>query len=79
MYGGRGLGNDYRRIGTFRRFRRFVAFGGEDLRTMFVTAVTSVYTLRVKTPGLPHPFRRSLPRRPMSSRYRRLPSLHPAR
>ncbi len=32
------------------------AFGGDDLRTLFVTAVTSVYTLRVKTPGQPHPW-----------------------
>ncbi len=31
-------------------------FGGDDLRTLFVTAYTSVYTLRVKTPGLPHPW-----------------------
>ncbi len=34
------------------------AFGGDDLRTLFVTAVTSVYTLRVKTPGEPHPWYR---------------------
>lgn len=34
------------------------AFGGDDLRTLFVTAVTSVYTLRVKTPGQPHPWYR---------------------
>jgi len=33
-----------------------VAFGGPDLRTLLLTASTSVYTLRVKTPGLPHPF-----------------------
>ena len=33
-----------------------VAFGGPDLRTLFVTARTSVYTLRVKVPGLPHPW-----------------------
>lgn len=32
------------------------AFGGDDLCTLFVTAVTSVYTLRVKTPGQPHPW-----------------------
>ena len=31
-------------------------FGGDDLRTLFVTAHTSVYTLRMKTPGQPHPF-----------------------
>jgi gluconolactonase len=34
-----------------------VAFGGPDLRTLLLTASTSVYTLRVKTPGLPHPWR----------------------
>ena len=33
-------------------------FGGDDLCTLFVTAVTSVYTLRVKTPGLPTPFQK---------------------
>ena len=32
------------------------AFGGPDLRTLFLTASTSVYTLRVKTPGMPHPW-----------------------
>ncbi len=35
-----------------------VAFGGPDLRTLLLTASTSVYTLRVKTPGLPHPWRK---------------------
>lgn len=35
------------------------AFGGDDLRTLFVTACTSVYTLRVKTPGQPHPWYRA--------------------
>jgi len=33
-----------------------VAFGGPDLRTLFLTASTSVYTLRVRTPGVPHPW-----------------------
>ena len=33
-----------------------VAFGGPDLRTLLLTASTSVYSLRVKTPGLPLPF-----------------------
>jgi gluconolactonase len=32
-----------------------LAFGGPDLKTMFLTARTSVYALRVTTPGLPHP------------------------
>ena len=33
-----------------------IAFGGPDLRTLLLTASTSVYTVRVKTPGLPHPW-----------------------
>jgi gluconolactonase len=33
-----------------------IAFGGPDLRTLLFTASTSVYTLRVKTPGMPHPW-----------------------
>jgi gluconolactonase len=33
-----------------------VSFGGPDLRTLLLTASTSVYTLRVKTPGLAHPW-----------------------
>jgi gluconolactonase len=33
-----------------------IAFGGDDLRTLLFTASTSVYTLRVKTPGTPHPW-----------------------
>jgi gluconolactonase len=33
-----------------------VAFGGPDLRTLLLTASTSVYTLRVRTPGQPHPW-----------------------
>jgi gluconolactonase len=32
------------------------AFGGPDLRTLFCCAHTSVYTLRVKVPGQPHPW-----------------------
>ena len=32
------------------------AFGGPDLRTLFCCAHTSVYTLRVKVPGNPHPW-----------------------
>jgi gluconolactonase len=34
------------------------AFGGDDLRTLFCCAHTSVYTLRVKIPGNPHPWYR---------------------
>jgi gluconolactonase len=33
-----------------------VCFGGADLRTLFVTARTSVYALRVTVPGRPHPW-----------------------
>jgi gluconolactonase len=33
-----------------------LTFGGPDLRTLFFTARTSVYTLRATTPGLPHPW-----------------------
>ena len=33
-----------------------LAFGGPDLRTMFLTSSTSVHTLRVRTPGLPVPW-----------------------
>jgi gluconolactonase len=33
-----------------------IAFGGPDLRTLLLTASTSLYTLRVNTPGLPHPW-----------------------
>ncbi len=33
-----------------------VVFGGDDLRTLFATARTSVYTIRVTTPGLAHPW-----------------------
>jgi len=39
-----------------------LAFGGPDLRTLFFTARTSVYTLRVKVPGHPQPFYRVRPR-----------------
>jgi gluconolactonase len=36
-----------------------LAFGGPDLRTLFFTARTSVYTRRVKMPGQPHPWYRA--------------------
>jgi gluconolactonase len=39
-----------------------LAFGGPDLRTLFFTARTSVYTLPVKVPGQPHPWSRLRPR-----------------
>jgi gluconolactonase len=35
-----------------------VAFGGPDLRTLFLTARTSIYTLRVRVAGQPHPWYR---------------------
>ena len=35
-----------------------LAFGGPDLRTLFFTARTSIYALRVKVPGQPHPWYR---------------------
>jgi gluconolactonase len=35
-----------------------LAFGDHDLRTLFFTARTSVYTLRMKVPGQPHPWYR---------------------
>ena len=33
-----------------------LAFGGPDMRTLLLTARTSVYSLRTKVPGLPHPW-----------------------
>ena len=33
-----------------------LAFGGPDLKTIFFTARTSIYTLRGKVPGQPHPW-----------------------
>jgi len=36
-----------------------LAFGGPDLRTIFFTARTSVYSMRVKVPGQPHPWYRT--------------------
>ena len=36
-----------------------LAFGGADMKTLFFTAHTSVYSMRVKVPGLPgHPWKR---------------------
>jgi gluconolactonase len=47
-----------RRLGIIRWPEQAVnfAFGGPDLRTLFCCAHTSVYTLRVKVPGNPHPW-----------------------
>jgi gluconolactonase len=49
---------DGRRLGVIRtpEVPANVAFGGPDLRTLFLTARTSVYALRVRTPGQPHPW-----------------------
>ena len=51
---------DGRHIGTIKFPEQSVnfAFGGEDLRTLFCCAHTSVYTLQVKVPGQPHPWYR---------------------
>ena len=38
-----------------------LAFGGPDLRTLFFTARTAIYTLRVRVPGQPHPWYRVRP------------------
>ena len=48
---------DGRRLGIIRtpEIPANLAFGGPDLRTLFFTARTSVYALRVEVPGLPHP------------------------
>jgi gluconolactonase len=49
---------DGKRLGIIRWPEQAVnfAFGGPDLRTLFCCAYTSVYTLRVKVPGNPHPW-----------------------
>jgi len=49
---------DGKRIGVIEFPEQAVnfAFGGPDLRTLFCCAHTSVYTLRVKVPGQPHPW-----------------------
>jgi gluconolactonase len=51
---------DGRRVGIVRFPEQAVnfAFGGPDLRTLFCCAHTSVYALRVKVPGNPHPWYR---------------------
>lgn len=49
---------DGKRLGiiTFPEQAVNFAFGGPDLRTLLCCAYTSVYTLRVKVPGQPHPW-----------------------
>jgi gluconolactonase len=51
---------DGRRLGIIRtpEIPANLAFGGPDLKTLFFTARTSIYTLRVTTPGQPHPWDR---------------------
>jgi gluconolactonase len=51
---------DGKRVGVIRFPEQSVnfCFGGPDLRTLFCCAYTSVYTLRVKVPGNPHPWYR---------------------
>ena len=51
---------DGKHIGTVQFPEQSVnfAFGGADLRTLFCCAHTSVYSLRVKVPGQPHPWYR---------------------
>jgi gluconolactonase len=54
------FGPDGARLGIIRtpEVPANLAFGGPDLRTLFFTARTSVYTLRAKVPGQPHPWYR---------------------
>ena len=49
---------DGTRVGIIRLPEQAVnfTFGGDDMKTLFVCAYSSVYTLRVKTPGQPHPW-----------------------
>lgn len=49
-----------RHLGTIRtpEVPANLTFGGPDLRTLFFTAKTSIYTLRTKVPGQPHPWYR---------------------
>jgi gluconolactonase len=49
---------DGRHLGTIRLLEipANLAFGGPDRRTLFFTARTSVYALRTRVPGQPHPW-----------------------
>lgn len=42
-------------VSTFPEVTTNIAWGGDDLQTMFVTSHTSVYSLRTTTPGIPLP------------------------
>ncbi|OWT58964.1 SMP-30/gluconolactonase/LRE family protein [Candidimonas nitroreducens] len=46
------------RVGIIKCTERPVnfTFGGDDLKTLYICALTSVYTLRVRVPGLPSPW-----------------------
>ena len=52
------FGPDGRHLGTIRppEIPANLAFGGPDRQTLFFTARTSVYSTRVKVPGVPHPW-----------------------
>jgi gluconolactonase len=54
------LSTEGKKIGVIRFPEQAVnfAFGDPDMRTLFCCAHTSVYTLRVKVPGQPHPWYR---------------------
>jgi gluconolactonase len=54
------FGPDGSRIGIIRtpEIPANLAFGGPDLKTLFFTARTSVYTLQARTAGQPHPWYR---------------------
>jgi gluconolactonase len=54
------FGPDGARLGVIRtpEIPANLCFGGPDLRTLFFTARTSVYSLRVKVAGQPHPWYR---------------------
>ena len=53
---GHGAGRRTHRIIRWPEQAVNFAFGGPDLRTLFCCAHTSVYALRVKVPGNPHPW-----------------------
>jgi gluconolactonase len=54
------FGPDGARLGIIRtpEIPANLCFGGADLRTLFFTARTSVYSVRVTVPGQPHPWYR---------------------
>lgn len=54
------FGPDGTKLGIIRtpEFAANIAFGGPDLKTLFFTANTSVYTMRMRVAGSPHPWYR---------------------